>query len=64
MNLKIDCKGYSVRKGQKDDLFEIEILDELIYDGQLEHHIDYLNEKYGSEFLRVIKRRFDLQEVE
>ena len=64
MNLLIDCKNFKVSHGQECGLLEIEILEELTYDGQLEHHIDYLNDKYGRDFLNAIKARFDLQEVE
>ncbi len=63
MNLKIDCKNFKVSHGQECNLLEIEIENELIYDGQLEHFIDYLNEKYGRDFVQAVKKRYELEEV-
>ncbi len=64
MNLKIDCKNISIKHGTYCDNIEVEIINEECYPEQLEHYVDYLNEKYGTEFLNAIKKRFDLQEVE
>jgi len=63
MNLLIDCKNVKISNGQAGNI-EVEIIEELAYPEQLDHYIDYLKERYGSDFLWAIKRRFDLQEME
>ena len=63
MNLKIDCRKVEITPGVYPDKVTVEIIDEEIYSGQLEHYIDVLFEKYGDEFLDSVKKRFDLEEV-
>lgn len=65
MRLKVDCKSVQVNySGSDEKCVEVEIYGEYCYEEQLEHYIDYLNDKYGSSFVKAIKSRFSLIEEE
>lgn len=60
MKLKIDCKYVKITQGDGYGYTEVEIDQEYLTTEQLDHYIDYLNDKYGKLFLSMVMDRFEL----
>ncbi len=60
MKLKIDCKYVKITQGNTHGYTEVEIDQEYLTTEQLDHYIDYLNDKYGEQFLNMVMDRFEL----